>query len=63
MELYNYVFHFSPYNEVWSAFKRENHRKYFNGELNEEDVLKSKDIMVLVHLIKKKEKEKKKIND
>jgi len=29
---HDYVFHYNPYTELWSAFKRDQYAKYFNGE-------------------------------
>ena len=31
---HDYVFHYNPYTEMWSAFKRNEYTKYFNGESN-----------------------------
>jgi hypothetical protein len=27
----DYLFHYNPYTELWSAFKREDSSDYFNG--------------------------------
>jgi len=37
--LYDYLFHFNPYNKEWNAFRREDKEKYFNGELMKHGVL------------------------
>lgn len=51
-ELYEYVFHFNPYNELWSAIPRDVYQQYFNN--NEVDgVLKSKELTTLFSLIGK----------
>jgi hypothetical protein len=51
-ELYEYVFHFNPYNELWSAIPRDIYQQYFNN--NEMDgVLKSKELTTLFSLIGK----------
>jgi hypothetical protein len=51
-ELYEYVFHFNPYNELWSAIPRDVYQQYFNN--NEVDgVLKSKELTTLMSLIEK----------
>jgi len=51
-ELYEYVFHFNPYNELWSAIPRDLHQQYFNN--NEVDgILKSKELTTLFSLIGK----------
>ena len=31
-KLYDYLFHYNPYEKVWYAFKREEHGDYFNGK-------------------------------
>lgn len=55
--MFDYLFHYNPYTQVWSAFKREHKEKYFNGDLTDKDLLKSKDINTLFgFLIKNKEK-------
>lgn len=51
--MYDWLFHYNPYMEIWSAFKRENKEKYFNGELSEKEVIKSKKILDLVDYINK----------
>ena len=51
--LYDWLFHYSPYNEIWSAFRREHKEMYFNGELSEKEVIKSKKILDLVDYINK----------
>jgi hypothetical protein len=51
-ELYEYVLHFNPYNELWSAIPRDVYQQYFNN--NEVDgVLKSKELTTLLSLIAK----------
>lgn len=30
--LYDYLFHYNPYQKLWYAFKREESNKYFNGD-------------------------------
>jgi hypothetical protein len=54
MDLYDYLFHYNKYTKYWNAFKRENKEKYFNGQLKEEEILKSKNIMHLINYIKTK---------
>jgi hypothetical protein len=53
--IYNYVFHFNYMDNTWNAFTREQYKDYFNGELSKDKVLKSKNIMTLVGVIKKME--------
>ena len=50
-ELQDWLFHYSPYQKAWHAFKREDSTKYFNGELP--DVLTSKNHSTLVDIITK----------
>lgn len=48
-ELYDWLFHYNHYTKIWTAFKREDINKYFNGEL--EDALSSKKHNTLVDII------------
>lgn len=41
-QLYDYLFHYNPYQKIWYAFKREAHNDYFNGKKVE--LIKGKDI-------------------
>lgn len=54
--LYDYLFHYNPYKKAWFAFRREDKEAYFNGELPESKLLKSKDIKTLVGYISKDKK-------
>jgi hypothetical protein len=56
--MYNYLFHFNPYTNLWSAFTRENKDKYFNGQLSNEEKLENKKINVLIKELKNKNKQK-----
>ena len=51
-ELYEYVFHFNPYNELWSAIPRDVYQEYFNNN-DVDGVLKSKEYTTLIALILK----------
>lgn len=51
-ELYEYVFHFNPYNELWSAIPRDVYQEYFNNN-DVAGVLKSKEYTTLIALILK----------
>jgi hypothetical protein len=42
-------------DNTWNAFTREQYKDYFNGELSKDKILKSKNIMTLVGVIKKME--------
>ena len=54
--LYDWLFHYNPYKEVWSAFKREDKEKYFNGELDESKYHRSSKVTTLVEFITKTKK-------
>lgn len=43
MNSYNYLFHFNHYEGFWYAFKREDHAKFFNGELTSDQYVKGTD--------------------
>lgn len=49
--LYNWVFHFNPYTEKWSAAKRENYTHLFSG--NTDKTLSSNHIDTLIKIIRK----------
>ena len=51
--MYDYLFHYNPHTELWSAFKREDKEAYFNGEKPRTEILKAKDIKTLMGFIKK----------
>ncbi len=50
--LYDYLFHYNSFESTWYAFKRDDKEKYFNGELNKNNLLKSKEIKTLLEVIK-----------
>lgn len=49
--LNDYLFHYNPYNETWSAFKREDSNSYFNGDAAEDKVIRSSSFSTLVNYI------------
>jgi len=52
--LYNYLFHYNSSNQTWNAIPRDKHNDYWtNPDIKE--VLKSKDMKVLIELINKGE--------
>ncbi len=56
--LYDYLFHYNPYQKVWLAFKREHYNDYFNGKKVE--IIKGKDIDdVITEILVKTTKSKK----
>jgi hypothetical protein len=50
-ELYKYFMHYNSFTETWNAVPRELASQYLNGTLSEEDVLKNKDIKILINYI------------
>jgi len=51
-KLYNYIFHYNHYTELWNAIPREIYTKYWdNDDVN--GVLKSKEITTLIEIITK----------
>jgi hypothetical protein len=52
-KLYDYLFHYNPFQKLWYAFKREDYNKYFNGDKKE--LMKHADIEELVTMILTKE--------
>jgi hypothetical protein len=52
-ELYNYLFHYNHFDELWYAIPREKYTKYWDNE-NTEGVLNAKDIDILIHHIIRK---------
>ena len=51
--LYDWLFHYNPYVEEWSAFRREDKEKYFNGELDASRYHRSSKITTLIEFISK----------
>ena len=49
--LYDYIFHYNPYTELWSAFKKEDKENYFNGEAPRNEIIKAKKIQDLISWI------------
>lgn len=59
--LFNWLFHFNEYNNMWYAFKREDHTAYFND--GDCFFIKSKNISVLTEIITRAQGDKEKIKD
>jgi hypothetical protein len=53
-ELFNYVFHYNPHSQVWSAIPRDEYVNYWNGVLSS-TVIKSKELSVLMELLSRGE--------
>jgi len=51
--MYEWLFHYNPYEKLWAAFKREDKEKYFNGELAESNYCRAKEFEILVDYILK----------
>ena len=52
--LYEWVFHYNHYNELWSAFQRKDYVHYFNDPSDPNlVVIKSKEIATLIGVIRK----------
>jgi len=50
--MHDWVFHFNPYNKLWSAIPRDLYTKYWdNSQLD--GVLRSKSLETLLHLLHK----------
>ena len=49
--LYDYIFHYNPYTELWAAFKKEDKENYFNGDKPRNEIIKCKKIQDLVSWI------------
>jgi len=62
-ELYNWIFHYNTYNNVWSAFNREDYHAYWNGEEPKYAILKAKDIKTIQEIIIKTKGDKTKLNE
>lgn len=56
--LYDYVFHYNHYTELWNAIPKDKYNRYWNND-DVEGVLKSKSIDTLVSMIVKNVKIKK----
>lgn len=55
-KLYSYYLHWNPYTEKWNAVPRDKASEYLNGMLTDKEVLKDKDLDVLIEKIIKNEK-------
>ena len=50
-KIYNYVFWFSHFDDLWYAIPRNQYTNFFSGHLEYEGVLKSSKIETLMYLI------------
>lgn len=60
--LYDWVFNFNPYKNIWNAVKREDYKDLFN-ESASDNVLSSSNIETLTSLIEKTDGDKDKIQE
>lgn len=51
-DLYNWLFHYNHHTELWNAFHRDDHKAYWNGELNEHNIYQHKDFGELIKILK-----------
>lgn len=51
-KLYDYIFHYNHYTELWYAIPRYSYTKYWDND-NSEGILKSKNISTLIEIITK----------
>ena len=56
-KLYDWVFHYNHYSELWNAIPRESYVRYWDND-DVKGVLKSKDINTLIEMITKEIKVK-----
>lgn len=59
--LYDWVFRFNPYDDKWYATRRSNYNELFSN-VSSNDVLRSSEVSTLVHIIKRTNGDKNKIN-
>lgn len=50
--LYNWIFHYNPWTDMWNAFPREKHNDYFNDPYDSSMVvIRSSKIETLISLL------------
>ena len=54
-KIYDYVFHFNHFTELWSAIPRELYNRYWNND-EVEGIIKSNNINTLINIISKETK-------
>ena len=50
-QIYNYVFWYNTYEQVWYAIPRDQYNEFFNGNRNYKNVIKSSKIDTLIMII------------
>ena len=51
--LYDYYIHYNPYTGYWNGVRRDKAIDYLNGKLGGDDVVKHKNIEVLIDYLSK----------
>jgi len=51
--LYNWLFHYNHHTQLWYAFHREDHAAYWNGGKSKHPIIKSKQVSVLMEILRK----------
>ena len=51
--LYNWLFHYNIYKEEWTAFHREDHNAYWNGEKPKHRMYRNKSFTDLISQLHK----------
>ena len=49
--LYNWILHYNHHKLEWSAFRRENHARYWNGELTEDEMYSHANVNELIKIL------------
>jgi len=62
MSLYNYVFHYNPFDAIWYAIPRDLYLEYWSNK-HLHGILKAKDVNVLVEMIMKGDEFVKRVNN
>lgn len=52
--LYDYLFSFNSYDNLWYAYKKDQHIHFFNGKLDKKEYESDKDIQKLIDRLCKK---------
>jgi hypothetical protein len=50
--LYDYMFHFNPYEQLWYAFRREEANAYWSDKDNVKSLIKAKDVKTILGFLK-----------
>jgi len=50
-QIYNYVFWYNTYEQIWYAIPRDQYTEFFSGNRNHKNVIKSSKIDTLIMII------------